>query len=128
MNPSGCRPAGAPFIQGPRLESLKCIEIVNGKTAREQTIETPVFSFIGRRRKPAGFRRKSNGKPGFSYSGSAVARSTDWTAPRTPYLLETSQPGVFAAGDVRAGSKRVASAVGEGAVSVQFVHEYLKAM
>jgi thioredoxin reductase (NADPH) len=43
--------------------------------------------------------------------------------------LETSRPGVFAAGDVRAGSvKRVASAVGEGAMAVQFVHEYLKEM
>ena len=48
---------------------------------------------------------------------------------RQPFLLETSRPGVFAAGDVRAGSvKRVASAVGEGSMAVQFVHEYLKAM
>ena len=46
---------------------------------------------------------------------------------RTPFLLETSRPGVFAAGDVRAGSvKRVASAVGEGSMAVQFVHEHLK--
>lgn len=44
-------------------------------------------------------------------------------------LLETSHPGVFAAGDVRSGSvKRVASSVGEGAMAVQFVHEYLKEM
>ena len=44
-------------------------------------------------------------------------------------MLETSRPGVFAAGDVRSGSvKRVASAVGEGAMAVQFVHEYLKEM
>jgi hypothetical protein len=43
--------------------------------------------------------------------------------------LETSRPGVFAAGDVRSGSiKRVASAVGEGSMTVQFVHEYLKQM
>jgi thioredoxin reductase (NADPH) len=42
-------------------------------------------------------------------------------------LLETSVPGIFAAGDVRHGSiKRVASAVGEGAVAVSFVHQYLK--
>lgn len=46
---------------------------------------------------------------------------------RDPYLLETSIPGMFAAGDIRYGSsKRVASAVGEGAVAVRFVHEYLK--
>jgi len=45
---------------------------------------------------------------------------------REPYLLETSLPGVFAAGDVRSGSiKRVASAVGEGAMAVRLVHQYL---
>jgi thioredoxin reductase (NADPH) len=47
---------------------------------------------------------------------------------RDPLLLETSQPGVFAAGDVRSGSiKRVASAVGEGSMAVRLVHEYLMA-
>jgi thioredoxin reductase (NADPH) len=51
---------------------------------------------------------------------------TRWTLARQPYWLETSAPGVFAAGDVRSRSvKRVASAVGEGAMCVQFVHEYL---
>jgi thioredoxin reductase (NADPH) len=49
-----------------------------------------------------------------------------WPSARPPLLLETSMPGVFAAGDVRYRSvKRVASAVGEGAVAVQLVHEYL---
>jgi thioredoxin reductase (NADPH) len=47
---------------------------------------------------------------------------------RDPYYLETSVPGVFAAGDARAGSvKRVASAVGEGAMAIQLVHRYLEA-
>jgi thioredoxin reductase (NADPH) len=46
-----------------------------------------------------------------------------WPLPRKPYLLETSIPGVFAAGDVRSGSvKRVASGVGEGALAISFVH------
>jgi thioredoxin reductase (NADPH) len=45
---------------------------------------------------------------------------------RPPFPLETSLPGVFAAGDVRAGSaKRVASAVGEGAMAVSFVHAHI---
>jgi thioredoxin reductase (NADPH) len=49
-----------------------------------------------------------------------------WTATRPPYLLETSLPGVFAAGDVRSGNvKRVASAVGEGSISVHLVHRVL---
>ena len=49
-----------------------------------------------------------------------------WREQREPYLLESSVPGVFVAGDVRHGSvKRVASAVGEGSIAVQFVHQYL---
>jgi thioredoxin reductase (NADPH) len=50
----------------------------------------------------------------------------DWQSGRPPYMLETSLPGVFAVGDVRANSiKRVASAVGEGSMAVQFVHRVL---
>lgn len=49
-----------------------------------------------------------------------------WKLDRDPYLLETSYPGIFAAGDVRAGAmNRVASAVGEGSMSISFVHRYL---
>jgi thioredoxin reductase (NADPH) len=52
-----------------------------------------------------------------------------WSLDRPPYHLETSVPGVFAAGDVRAESaKRVASAVGEGAMAVMFVHRYLETL
>jgi thioredoxin reductase (NADPH) len=54
------------------------------------------------------------------------AHAGAWTLPRPPYALETSLPGVFAAGDVRLDSmKRVASAVGEGAMAVHLVHRYL---
>ena len=54
-------------------------------------------------------------------------RPAGWSLKRDPYLLETSVPGIFAAGDVRQGAiRRVASAVGEGAVAVNFVHQYLK--
>jgi thioredoxin reductase (NADPH) len=49
-----------------------------------------------------------------------------WPLDRPPMPLETSLPGVFAAGDVRHGStKRVAGAVGEGSVAIRLVHEYL---
>jgi thioredoxin reductase (NADPH) len=52
-----------------------------------------------------------------------------WTLDRDPYFLETSVPGIFAAGDVRHQSiKRVASAVGEGAVAVALIHQYLKSV
>ncbi|RIV34339.1 FAD-dependent oxidoreductase [Micromonospora radicis] len=54
-------------------------------------------------------------------------RPPGWSLPRDPYHLESSVPGVFAAGDVRADSvKRVASAVGEGAMAVTLVHRYLE--
>jgi thioredoxin reductase (NADPH) len=53
-------------------------------------------------------------------------KSAQWPLARAPYLLETTAPGVFAAGDVRSGStKRIASAVGEGSICVQFVHRVL---
>jgi thioredoxin reductase (NADPH) len=53
--------------------------------------------------------------------------AADWLLPRAPHLLETSLPGVFAVGDVRSDSvKRVAAAVGEGSVCVQFVHRTLR--
>lgn len=56
-------------------------------------------------------------------------RPATWTLNRAPYFMETSMPGVFAAGDVRHGSvKRCASAVGEGAMAVTFVHRYLAAV
>ena len=52
-----------------------------------------------------------------------------WKLDRDPYLLETSIPGIFVAGDVRHGSvKRCASAVGEGSIAIQFVHQYLAAL
>ncbi len=110
---------------------LQAIEIVSGASKQQRTIETPaVFSFIGATPRtdwlPAEVERDSKG---FVRTGSAVAQSPHWEAARAPFLLETSRRGVFAAGDVRSGSvKRVASAVGEGAMAVQFVHEYLKEM
>ena len=61
--------------------------------------------------------------PDLSRDDLAAAR---WPLSRTPYLLETSLPGVFAVGDVRAGNiKRVAAAVGEGSIAVSFVHQVL---
>jgi len=63
---------------------------------------------------------------GFVITGSDLLTQGRWSLQRPPYALETSVPGVFAAGDVRLDSmKRVASAVGEGAMSIYLVHRYL---
>ena len=67
---------------------------------------------------------------GFLMTGQDVLgdgeRDRWWSLGRDPYPLESSQPGVFVAGDLRHGSiKRVASAVGEGAMAVALVHQYL---
>jgi thioredoxin reductase (NADPH) len=70
---------------------------------------------------PYGLRRDEHG---FVLTGPDLGRA--WPLEREPYFLESSQPGVFFAGDARYGSvKRVAAAVGEGAMAVQFVHRYL---
>ena len=68
---------------------------------------------------------------GFIKTGSDLSpenlSATGWSLKRQPYLLETSLPGVFAAGDVRGGSiKRVASAVGEGSTVISFVHKIIQ--
>src|SRR5207249_7354525 len=97
----------------------------------QRTVETQgVFSFIGASPRtdwlPPEIERDAKG---FVRTGRDLAQSPHWSAARSPFLLETSRRGVFAAGDVRSGSvKRVASAVGEGSMAVQFVHEYLKTM
>jgi thioredoxin reductase (NADPH) len=68
---------------------------------------------------------------GFILTGSDLMKDgrppAGWTLRRDPYLLETSVPGIFAVGDVRQGAvRRVASAVGQGANAVSFVHQYLR--
>jgi thioredoxin reductase (NADPH) len=63
---------------------------------------------------------------GFILTGDDVVRAGRWAASRDPYLLETSVAGIFACGDVRSRSvKRVAAGVGEGSMSIAFVHQFL---
>ena len=110
---------------------LSSIEILDKVSGKKRTIETvAVFSFIGATPRtdwlPSEIEKDERN---FVRTGIDLASSPYWTAKRQPFLLETSRPGVFAAGDVRSGSvKRVASAVGEGSMCVQFVHEFLKEM
>lgn len=110
---------------------LRTVEIVNNKTGETKTLQTPaLFSFIGAAPRtdwlPHEIEKDTHQ---FVRTGADLAQSPQWTAKRQPFLLETSRPGIFAAGDVRSGSvKRVASAVGEGAMAVMFVHEYLREM
>ncbi len=90
-----------------------------------------MFVFIGTKPRsdwlPAGVLRDAKG---FVLTGRDLladpAHARLWKETREPFSLETSVPGVFAAGDIRAGAmNRVASAVGEGSMVVRYVHEYL---
>ncbi len=68
------------------------------------------------------------GGDGFVRTGVDVERDGTWPLERSPFSLETSMPGVFAAGDVRHGSmNRVASAVGEGSIAIKLIHELFEA-
>ena len=112
-------------------DALASIEVADKQTGRTHTLETPaLFSFIGAVPRTEWLPPEiETDDKRFVRTGPELERSPYWTARRQPFLLETSRPGVFAAGDVRCGSvKRVASAVGEGSMVVQFVHEYLRDM
>jgi thioredoxin reductase (NADPH) len=113
-----------------------CLESVTVRSAVDGGLRTipsaGLFVFIGVRPHTeafAGVVERDEG--GFILTGSDLPREhgrpIGWTLDRDPFLFETSVPGVFAAGDVRAGSnRRVAAAVGEGSAAVYSVHRYLE--
>jgi thioredoxin reductase (NADPH) len=109
-------------------DHLRQIEIENTQTKARKTIDVvAVFTFIGATPRTEWVNRQLGcDQKGFVVTGAHPEKNTGWTLNRSPFLLETNRPGVFAAGDVRYNSvKRVASAVGEGAMAVQFIHRYL---
>jgi thioredoxin reductase (NADPH) len=112
-----------------RLQEIVIQNIENGATEHVKT--SSVFIFIGA--KPCTEWMQLDllrNDKGYIETGRDLLRfeqfKKKWKLDREPFLLESSQPGIFAAGDVRAGAmNRIASAVGEGAMSIKFVHEYL---
>jgi thioredoxin reductase (NADPH) len=129
----------------PNIELLKCTQIVrmhgngqldaidvqNRKSGEGTRLEVAaVFSFIGAIPRTEWLPKEiETDARGFVLTGLAVKAPQRGATGRDPFLLETSRSGVFAAGDVRSGSvKRVASAVGEGSMAIQFVHQYLSEM
>jgi thioredoxin reductase len=104
------------------------VEIENMRMSERRRAATPaVFSFIGANPRTGWLPPQiETDAKGFIRTGQAIAGFSHWTLERAPFLLETSRPGGFAAGDVRLGSiKRVSSAVGEGAMAIEYIHEYL---
>ena len=110
---------------------LQQLTLVSSETGEKETVDAnALFILIGAR-------------PYTDWLGSTIARDErgfiltgpdlkghqamkEWPLDRDPFLLETSVPGIFAAGDVRHGSvKRVASGVGEGSVAISFIHQHL---
>jgi thioredoxin reductase (NADPH) len=104
---------------------------VTGPEGPEELQLAAIFVFIGQQPRTEwlqGTVLRDSG--GFVLTGSRLSEDgkppAGWGLNRKPFLLESSLPGVFCAGDVRHDSvKRLASAVGEGAMAVQFVHQYL---
>jgi thioredoxin reductase (NADPH) len=109
-------------------QQLEAVEIENTQTGERREVATPaVFTFIGATPRTDWLPPQiETDDKGFVKTGRSTVRSPGASAAREPFLLETSHPGIFAAGDARLGSvKRVASAGGEGSMAVKFVHEYL---
>lgn len=109
-------------------DHLQCIEIAcNGERIQQEA--SSVFIFIGAAPKTDWLPKEVlRDDRGFVLAGPDLRRAgiEKVSGGRDPYLLETSVPGIFVAGDVRHGSvKRAASAVGEGSIAIQFVHQYL---
>jgi len=109
---------------------LEAVELENTKTHERRTVQTPaVFSMVGAKPCTAWLPLEiERDEKGFIKTGHAVVDAPAWKGiSRLPGPLETSCPGIFAAGDVRSGSvKRCAAAVGEGGMAVEGVHEVLK--
>jgi thioredoxin reductase (NADPH) len=114
-------------------DRLEAISILNRGTGRTETVPAAaLFLFIGAVPHSdllAGVVKRD--RFGFVPTGPDLMqngrRPKNWKLERDPYLLETSVPGIFAAGDIRQGAiRRVASAVGQGAIAISLVHQYLK--
>ena len=109
---------------------LEAIELENTKTHERSTVQTSaVFSMVGAKPCTSWLPPEiERDEKGFIKTGCTVANAPAWKAlGRSPGPLETSQPGIFAAGDVRSGSvKRCAAAVGEGGMAVEGVHQVLR--
>jgi thioredoxin reductase (NADPH) len=111
---------------------LEAITVADADSVTRETLPTKsLFIFIGALPHTDWLAGKlERDEHGFILSGPDLLRDgrkpRGWTVEREPFLLESSVPGIFVAGDVRHGSvKRVASSVGEGAIAVQFMHQYL---
>jgi thioredoxin reductase (NADPH) len=110
-------------------EQIEAITVIDKEANEEKDLRAAaIFSFIGAVPRTEWLPDEiEKDEKGFIITGAPAFKSAQWKEKRQPYLLETTRPGIFAAGDVRSNSvKRVASAVGEGSMAVQFVHEYLK--
>jgi thioredoxin reductase (NADPH) len=113
------------------LEEISILDSASGTASRVPA--RAVFVFIGASPRTDWLGGQVQlDRQGFILSGPDLERQPNrkpigWTAERDPYWLETSVPGIFVAGDVRRQStKRIASAVGEGAMAVTFVHQHLR--
>ncbi|HEX4386444.1 MAG TPA: FAD-dependent oxidoreductase [Myxococcales bacterium] len=110
-------------------DHLQAVELLDRATGNSRRCECGgLFVFIGADAEtawlPPAIARDARG---YVLTGENLVKARRWSESRDPYLLETSVPGIFACGDVRASPvKRVASAVGEGSMAIAFIHQYLQ--
>ncbi len=110
-------------------DSVEAIDVRNSDTGETTRLQTGgLLIFIGADAETGWLPREiALDENGYVLTGTDVSATGRWSLERDPYLLETSVPGIFAAGDVRFGPvKRVAAAVGEGSMATAFVRQYLR--
>ena len=129
-HPSVAVRARSEVVEARGERQLESVLLRDGETGEETEVGADaLFVFIGAQPMTSGVAGwLKRDEDGFLVAGPDLARNGNgrWPLDREPLLLESSQPGLFVAGDIRHGSiKRVASAVGEGAMATALVHRYL---
>jgi thioredoxin reductase (NADPH) len=112
------------------VEGSKCLQSISYRSPSGQIVRessSALFVFVGAKPRTASLPSAlGKDESGFLLTGAAASKMPAWKEDRCPFSMETTLPGIFATGDCRSGTtKRVASAIGDGALAVSCVHQFL---